>query len=156
MTLGLGLGTAVNSTNVPDARASSLQTLINPWHSVDLFCFFIFWHQLILRSKLKKQITQGSVSCVCFYAVGRHFLFEEEGGDHHVSCNYIYVGSHSIRHSKFCLTCHIVNHHSGLNAGYELKRPAKDSFFVVIAVFVCFWQASCDDISCTVFSGCFQ
>lgn len=55
---------------------------------------------------------------------------EEVGGEDHVSCNYIYVGSHSICHSKFCLTCHIVNHYSRLNAGYELKRP--ESFFLFL------------------------
>lgn len=28
--------------------------------------------------------------------------------------------------------------------------------FIVIAIFACFWQASCDDISYAVFPGCFQ
>lgn len=77
----------------------------------------------------------------------RQILPSEEGsGGDGVSCNYIYVGSHSICHSKFGLTCHIVNHYSGLDAGCELKRLGKDSlsflfFFLgvlVITVFVCF------------------
>lgn len=53
-------------------------------------------------------------------------LSSPEGSElDHVSANYIYVWSHSICHSKFCPTCHIVNHYSKLNAGYELRRPRK-------------------------------
>lgn len=76
----------------------------------------------------------------------RHVLLEEGGGEERVSCNHIYVGSHSICHSTFHLTCHIANHYSGLNAGYELKRPGKAPLFFVFfvllnAVFVCIWRA---------------
>lgn len=121
-----------------------------------LFFFGISWSW---GANWKGKSLEAANPAPSLCGIGRHFLPSEEegGGEDHVSCNYIYVGSHSICHSKFCLTRHIVNHYGGLDAGYELKRPGKDSFLVlVITVFVCFWQASCDDISRAVFPGCFQ
>lgn len=90
-----------------------------------------------------------------------HFLSEEGGGEHHVSCNYIYVGLHSICHSKFCPTCHIVNHYGRLNAGYELKRHGGGFYFLFIFLrpcdrCVCLFVTGDHDISQPVFSGCFQ
>lgn len=105
-----------------------------------------------------KSLEAAYPGCVLFVWHRQTFPSEEGGGEDHVSCNYIYVGSHSICHSKFCLTCHIVNHYSGLDAGYELKRPGKDSFFLSswsLYLFV-LWQVSCDNISRAVFPGCFQ
>lgn len=112
-----------------------LRALRTPWHAVLLLLlllFIFFLHQLMLRNYLKKrnkkQVNWARVSCVLF--VWRwHFLWKEGGGEDRVSCNYIYVGSHSVCHSKFCLTCHIVNHYCGLNGGYELKRQRKNPFY---------------------------
>lgn len=91
-------------------------------------CLSCFWRQLIIEEqnwKSKSLEAAHPASSLC--GVRQTLPVEEGGGDDRVSCNYIYVGSHSICHSKFCLTCHIVNHYSGLDAGYELKRPGKES-----------------------------
>lgn len=109
-----------------------------------------FW-----RNKLQKQITRGCVSACSLCGIGS-FLSREVEKIMWAVIIFMLGPILSVT-VNFLLTCHIVNHYSGLNAGYELKRPGKGSFFVpVIAVFVCFWQASCDDISRTVFPGCFQ
>lgn len=81
------------------------------WLFMTIFLFFL------APVNVKEQIEKANY---CGLHILLHlcvpFLEEEGGGEDHVSCNYIYVGTHSICHSKFCLTCHIVNHYIGLNA----------------------------------------
>ena len=128
------------------------------WLSCCFLLFFVIFTASagFRRNKLKEQITRGCVSACSLCGIGSFFLSREVEKIMWAVIIFMLGPILSVT-VNFLPTCHIVNHYSGLNAGYELKRPGKGSFFVpVIAVFVCFWQASCDDISRTVFPGCFQ
>lgn len=102
-----------------------------------IYCFLFF----LASTDVEKQHEKAHPLTLCILlplCVALALPLEEGGGEDRVSCNYIYVGSHSVCHSKFCLTCHIVNHYSRLNAGYELKGQKRIPFLSLIALFVCF------------------